>query len=105
MNFTTVFFRLSDKLLLSFLKRSRPYLKQLNIQGAYRLTAAGMSNICQCHNIQDLNLSDCKLLLDENINIITNECRILLYLNLSFNKNLTDATGRYLAKYVKGSSV
>lgn len=55
--------RLTDKLLLNILKKCRPYLKQLSIEGTYRLTAAGISNISQCHNIQDLNLSDCKHLL------------------------------------------
>ena len=33
------------------------------------------------------------------MNSITTGCHILLFLNLSFNDNLTDVTGRYLSKY------
>jgi hypothetical protein len=38
------------------------------------------------------------ILKDDLVNIITNGCVILLYLNLSFNENLTDSTVRYLSK-------
>ncbi len=95
---STVVDKLSDKLLASMIKKCRPYLKQLNLRGAYRLTHASFALIPGCHNIQDLNLSECKHLTDELVNLITTECRILLYLNLAFNSQLTDASGRYLSK-------
>jgi len=35
---------------------------------------------------------------DELINVVTIGCEILLYLNISFNENLTDSTIRYISK-------
>ncbi len=95
---STIVDKLSDKLFAKMIKSCRPYLKQLNLRGAYRITQPSFSYISGCHNIQDLNLSECKNLTDEYVNLITIECRILLYLNLSYNTQITDVSGRYLSK-------
>ena len=52
--------KLTDKLFLSMIKKCRPYLKHLNVRGSYRLSPNSYSFISGCHNIMDLNLSDCK---------------------------------------------
>ena len=90
--------KLSDKVLNQMIKKCRPYLKQLNLRGAYRITHPSFTLISGCHNIQVLNFSECKNLTDEFVNLVTIECRILLYLNLAYNSQLTDASGRYLSK-------
>lgn len=113
---------MGDKLLAHMIHKCRPFVIHLNVRGAHSLTNAGFVSISGCRNIQDLNISECKnltvfiafffnilrawtklnylfmILKDDLVNIITNGCVILLYLNLSFNENLTDSTVRYLSK-------
>ncbi|CAF0834436.1 unnamed protein product [Brachionus calyciflorus] len=93
--------KLTDKLISSIIQKSRPYLIHLNVRGAFKLTQNGFVTISGCRNIQDLNLSDCKNLNDDMVNIITTGCMVLIYLNLAFNDALTDSSIRSLSKNCK----
>jgi len=60
--------RLNDKLLASMIQKSRPYLVHLNLRGCLRLTSNSFVTVAGCHNIQDLNLSNCISLTDDLVN-------------------------------------
>ncbi len=78
--------------------KSRPYLIHLNLRGAHRLKTPSYIQISGCRNIQDLNLSNCRTLSDDLVHIVTSGCVVLLYLNLSFNSNLSDYSLRHISK-------
>uniref|UniRef100_A0A8C1FLV4 F-box and leucine-rich repeat protein 13 n=1 Tax=Cyprinus carpio carpio TaxID=630221 RepID=A0A8C1FLV4_CYPCA len=52
----------------------------------------------QCRNLQELDLSECSHLNDENMKLILEGCRSLLHLNLAFT-HITNATIRVLSRY------
>lgn len=54
-----IYIRLNDKLLGSMILKSRPYLVHLNLRSCHKLTSSAFVTISGCHNIQDLNLSNC----------------------------------------------
>jgi hypothetical protein len=41
------------------IQKSRPYLVHLNLRGCLKLTSNSFVTVAGCHNIQDLNLSNC----------------------------------------------
>ncbi|XP_052454438.1 LOW QUALITY PROTEIN: dynein regulatory complex subunit 6 [Carassius gibelio] len=51
----------------------------------------------QCRNLQELDLSECSHLNDENMKMILEGCRSLLHLNLAFT-HITNATLRVLSR-------
>jgi hypothetical protein len=41
------------------IQKSRPYLVHLNLRSCLKLTSSAFVTVSGCHNIQDLNLSNC----------------------------------------------
>ncbi|KAM6089687.1 F-box and leucine-rich repeat protein 13 isoform 3-T3 [Theristicus caerulescens] len=74
----------------------RPYVLCLNLRGCYSLHWPSFKSISECKNLQDLNLSECQGLNDESMRLISQGCRALLYLNLSYT-DITNGTLRLLS--------
>ncbi|NWX99839.1 DRC6 protein, partial [Nothoprocta ornata] len=53
--------------------------------------------LCECKNLQDLNLSECQGLNDDSMRLISEGCPSLLYLNLSYT-DITNGTLRLLSR-------
>ncbi|NXP75009.1 DRC6 protein, partial [Ramphastos sulfuratus] len=94
-NFSSVRNKVQDQTAVSILHKWRPYILRLNLQGCSSLRWRSFKSIGECKNLQDLNLSECQGLSDESMRLISEGCRALLYLNLSYT-DITDRTLRLL---------
>eukprot|EP00055_Hartaetosiga_balthica_P001967 m.2447 g.2447 ORF g.2447 m.2447 type:complete len:887 (-) comp1791_c0_seq1:1870-4530(-) len=75
----------------------QPFLCKINLRGCVNVTNYGFSQLGQCNNLQDLNLSECYVLRDAALNIILQGCPSLMYLNLS-SCGVTDLSMKYLSQ-------
>ena len=91
--------KLTDKALQQIVHRCRPFLVHLNVRGCNELSPRGLSVIGECHNIQDVNLSECRSALTaDSLQQILTGCRGLLYLNISYC-DASDACLRVLSRH------
>eukprot|EP00731_Ephydatia_muelleri_P003564 Em0001g3564a len=97
-DFYSLSYRVTDRVMLSLFQKYRPLLGHLNLRASNALSPESLKYIGQCHNLQDLNLSECQNLTDTVMENIARGCSGLLYLNLSFT-NVTNSTIRILTKY------
>ncbi|XP_071590100.1 F-box and leucine-rich repeat protein 13 isoform X2 [Heliangelus exortis] len=97
-NFSAVKHKIQDQLVINTLHKWRPCVLYLNLRGCNSLHWPSFRSISQCKNLQDLNLSECQGLTDESMRLITEGCRALLYLNLSYT-DITDRTLRLLSSF------
>ncbi|XP_074726008.1 F-box and leucine-rich repeat protein 13 [Strix uralensis] len=95
-NFSAVKHKVQDQIVVNILQKWRPYVLHLNLRGCYSLHWPTFKSISECKNLQDLNLSECQGLNDESMRLISEGCRALLYLNLSYT-DITDGTLRLLS--------
>ncbi|XP_072198828.1 F-box and leucine-rich repeat protein 13 isoform X1 [Excalfactoria chinensis] len=96
-NFSSVKHKVQDKIVVNILQKRRPCVLRLNLRGCYSLHWPSFKSISECRNLQDLNLSECQGLNDESMRIISEGCRSLLYLNLSYT-NITNGTLQLLSR-------
>ncbi|CAH8452281.1 unnamed protein product [Schistosoma turkestanicum] len=87
---------LTDELLFKLTRRRRIYLRHINLRDNHLPTLNSFRCLTSCANLQDINLSKCTGITDDAIRIITTECSLLLYLNLSYTQ-ITDDSVRHLA--------
>jgi F-box/leucine-rich repeat protein 13 len=85
---------LRDSGLTRQLHAHRPVLGHLSVRGCCNLSPDSLKIIGECHNLQDLNLSECDIT-DDVMDVIARSCSGLLYLNLSYCY-VTDSTIRIL---------
>ncbi|NXK50702.1 DRC6 protein, partial [Chauna torquata] len=90
-NFSSVKHKVEDKIVVNTLQKWRPCVLRLNLRGCYSLHWPTFKSISECKNLQDLNLSECQELNNESMRLISEGCRALLYLNLSYT-NITNGT-------------
>ncbi|KAM6089689.1 F-box and leucine-rich repeat protein 13 isoform 5-T5 [Theristicus caerulescens] len=95
-NFSSVKHKVQDQIVVNILQKWRPYVLCLNLRGCYSLHWPSFKSISECKNLQDLNLSECQGLNDESMRLISQGCRALLYLNLSYT-DITNGTLRLLS--------
>ncbi|NXJ96602.1 DRC6 protein, partial [Corythaixoides concolor] len=95
-NFSSVKHKLQDQTVVNILQKWHPYVLHLNFRGCYSLQCTSFKTISECKNLQDLNLSECQGLNDESMRLISEGCRALLYLNLSYT-DITNGTLRVLS--------
>nr|XP_009941899.1 PREDICTED: LOW QUALITY PROTEIN: F-box/LRR-repeat protein 13 [Opisthocomus hoazin] len=95
-NFSSVKHKVQDQIVVNTLQKWRPYVIRLNLQGCYSLHWPSFKSISECKNLQDLNISECQGLNDESMRLISEGCRALLYLNLSYT-DITDGALRLLS--------
>ncbi|KAM6293071.1 LOW QUALITY PROTEIN: F-box and leucine-rich repeat protein 13 [Porphyrio hochstetteri] len=91
-NFSSVKHKVQNQTVVKILQKWRPSVLHLNLRGCDSLHWPSFKSIRECKNLQDFNLSDCQGLNDESMRLISEGCRALLYLNLSY----TDITNRTL---------
>ncbi|NXI65787.1 DRC6 protein, partial [Anseranas semipalmata] len=96
-NFSSVKHKVQDKIVVNILQKWRPCVLRLNLRGCYSLHWPSFKSISECKNLQDLNLSECQELNDESMRLISEGCRALLYLNLSYT-NITNGTLQLLSR-------
>ncbi|KFQ29905.1 F-box/LRR-repeat protein 13, partial [Mesitornis unicolor] len=97
-NFSSVKHKIQDKIVVNILQKWRPYVLRLNLRGCSSLHWPSFRSISECKNLQDLNLSECQGLNDESMRLISEGCRALLYLNLSYT-DITNGTLRLLSSF------
>ncbi|KAM6320934.1 F-box and leucine-rich repeat protein 13 [Aegotheles albertisi] len=97
-NFSSVKHKVQDHIVVNILQKWRPYVLGLNLRGCYSLRCPSFRIISECKNLQDLNLSECQGLNEESMRLISEGCRALLYLNLSYT-NITNGTLRVLSSF------
>ncbi|KAM6146287.1 LOW QUALITY PROTEIN: F-box and leucine-rich repeat protein 13 [Phoenicopterus ruber ruber] len=97
-NFSSVKHKVQDQIVVNILQKWRPYVLRLNLRGCYSLHWPSFKSISECKNLQDLNLSECQGLNDESMRLISEGCRALLYLNLSYT-GITNGTLRLLPSF------
>ncbi|XP_032852197.2 dynein regulatory complex subunit 6 isoform X3 [Tyto alba] len=97
-NFSSVKHKVQDQTVVNILQKWRPYVLSLNLRGCYSLHWTSFKSISECKNLQDLNLSECQGLNDESMRLISEGCRSLLYLNLSYT-DITNGTLRLLPSF------
>ncbi|KAM6287700.1 F-box and leucine-rich repeat protein 13 [Spheniscus humboldti] len=95
-NFSSVKHKIQDQIVVNTLQKWRPWVLRLNLRGCYSLHWPSFKSISECKNLQDLNLSECQGLNDESMRLISEGCRALLYLNLSYT-DITNGTLRLLS--------
>ncbi|KAM9634230.1 F-box and leucine-rich repeat protein 13 isoform 2-T2 [Morphnus guianensis] len=97
-NFSSVKHKVQDQIVVNILQKWRPYVLHLNLRGCCSLHWPSFKSISECKNLQDLNLSECQGLNDESMRLISEGCRSLLYLNLSYT-GITNGTLRLLSSF------
>ncbi|XP_064905209.1 F-box and leucine-rich repeat protein 13 isoform X2 [Columba livia] len=95
-NFSSVKHKVQDQVVVNILQKWRLYVLHLNLRGCYSLRWPSFKSIGECRNLQELNLSECQGLNDESMRVISEGCRALLYLNLSYT-DITNGTLRLLS--------
>ncbi|XP_008946283.1 PREDICTED: F-box/LRR-repeat protein 13-like, partial [Merops nubicus] len=95
-NFSSVKHKVQDQTVINILQKWCPYVLRLNLQGCHSLHWPSFKSICECKNLQDLNLSECQGVNDESMRLISEGCRALLYLNLSYT-DIANGTLRLLS--------
>ncbi|XP_067934698.1 F-box and leucine-rich repeat protein 13-like isoform X2 [Watersipora subatra] len=96
-NFSEVRNSVTDKIACKLLMKSRSYVTFLNLR---RVDSVGWDTfkvVSECRNLQDLNVSECIAFNDDLMKLISEGCRSLLYLNISYT-NVTDGACRLIAK-------
>ncbi|CAH8454436.1 unnamed protein product [Schistosoma intercalatum] len=88
--------RLTEELLFRLTRRRRMYLRHINLRNSSLCTLNSFRCLTSCANLQDINLSKCTGITDDAVRIITVECSLLLYLNLSYTQ-ITDDSVRHIA--------
>nr|XP_055049052.1 dynein regulatory complex subunit 6 [Misgurnus anguillicaudatus] len=88
---------ITDKTVLKLLHAHRFYVTSLNLCGCTLLQGSSLSCICQCKNLQDLNLSECPNVNDEIMKKILEGCPSLLHVNLACT-SITNATMKVLSR-------
>ncbi|NXC42011.1 DRC6 protein, partial [Penelope pileata] len=96
-NFSSIKHKVQDKTVVNILQKRRPCVLRLNLRGCYSLQQPSFKSISECKNLQDLNLSECQGLNDESMKLVSEGCRALLYLNLSYT-NVTNGTLQLLSR-------
>ncbi|NXJ03224.1 DRC6 protein, partial [Odontophorus gujanensis] len=96
-DFSSIKHKVQDNIVVNILQKKRPCVLRLNLQGCCSLHWPSFKSISECKNLQDLNLSECQELNDESMRLISESCRSLLYLNLSYT-NITDGTLQLLSR-------
>ncbi|XP_051469925.1 dynein regulatory complex subunit 6 isoform X1 [Apus apus] len=95
-NFSAVKHKIQDQIVVDILQKWRPYVLHLNLRGCSSLHWPSFRSISECKNLQDLNLSECQGLTDESMRLISEGCRALICLNLSYT-DITNGTLRLLS--------
>ncbi|EGD83158.1 hypothetical protein PTSG_03789 [Salpingoeca rosetta] len=88
----------SDEAVSQIVDKYKTFICKVNMRGCSSVTNVGFSQLGQCHNLQDLNLSDCCILRDAAIKAIVEGCPALIYLNLACC-GITDLSLKYLSKH------
>ncbi|VDP51681.1 unnamed protein product [Schistosoma curassoni] len=71
-------------------------MRHINLRNSSLCTLNSFRCLTSCANLQDINLSKCTGITDDAVRIITVECSLLLYLNLSYTQ-ITDDSVRHIA--------
>ncbi|XP_048015444.1 dynein regulatory complex subunit 6 isoform X1 [Megalobrama amblycephala] len=88
---------ITDQTVERILRAHRVYVISVNLCGCTMVQGLSFRRISQCRNLQELNLSECLNVNDENMKMILEGCHSLLYLNLAFT-HITNATIRVLSR-------
>ncbi|XP_075870871.1 F-box and leucine-rich repeat protein 13 [Nelusetta ayraudi] len=88
---------ITDSTAVKILRNYRPFVINLNLRGCSLLSWPSLKYICECKNLQELNLSQCDNVTDLMMQNIVDGCAGLLYLNLSCTL-ITDVTIRELSR-------
>ncbi|XP_018937712.2 dynein regulatory complex subunit 6 [Cyprinus carpio] len=88
---------ITDQTVERILRVHRIYVISVNLCGCTLVQESSFRRISQCRNLQELDLSECSHLNDENMKLILEGCRSLLHLNLAFT-HITNATIRVLSR-------
>ncbi|KAF4095082.1 hypothetical protein G5714_024160 [Onychostoma macrolepis] len=88
---------ITDQTVERILRVHRVYVISVNLCGCTLVQESSFRRISQCRNLQELDLSECPHLNDENMKVILEGCRSLLHLNLAFT-HITNATVRVLSR-------
>ncbi|XP_050956298.1 dynein regulatory complex subunit 6 [Labeo rohita] len=88
---------ITDQTVERILRVHRVYVICVNLCGCTLVQESSFGRISQCRNLQELDLSECPHLNDENMKMILEGCRSLLHLNLAFT-HITNATIRVLSR-------
>eukprot|EP01147_Barroeca_monosierra_P001534 gene1534-4684_t len=93
----------SDESIRQIVWKYNTFICKINMRGCRSVTNEGFSALNQCHNLQDLNVSDCPSLRDASIKAIMEGCPALIYLNLACSY-VTDLSLKYISKYCSNLS-
>lgn len=96
LDFTPISNKVTDDVVKKIVERYRPILTRANFRDCNCLTVEACFQIGNCQNLQDLNLSGCNWLSDGVVKDLTEGCRSLIFLNLSYS-NVSDLGLRYLS--------
>ncbi|XDV52965.1 hypothetical protein PO909_021596 [Leuciscus waleckii] len=88
---------ITDQIVERKLWAHRVYVISVNLCGCTMVQGSSFRRISQCRNLQELNLSECQNVNDENMKMILEGCHSLLYLNLAFT-HITNGTIRVLSR-------
>ncbi|CAH8480362.1 unnamed protein product [Heterobilharzia americana] len=88
--------RLTDEILVKLTRKRRAYLRHINLRCTHLPTINSFRALVSCANLQDINLTKCIGITNDAIRLISTECCLLLYLNLSYTQ-ITDDAIRHLA--------
>uniref|UniRef100_UPI0037E7B67F F-box and leucine-rich repeat protein 13 n=1 Tax=Semicossyphus pulcher TaxID=241346 RepID=UPI0037E7B67F len=89
---------ITDDTVQQILQNYRPFVIYLNLRGCTSLKWNSLKCICECRNLQELNVSECLNVTDAMVQRIVAGCPCLLYFNLSCTL-ITNITLRQLSRY------
>ncbi|CAH8831658.1 unnamed protein product [Trichobilharzia szidati] len=92
--------RLPDEILIKLTRKRRAYLRHINLRGTHLPSMNSFRGLVSCANLQDINLTKCTGITNDAVRLISKECSLLLYLNLSYTE-VTDDAVRHLATNTK----
>ncbi|XP_078275836.1 F-box and leucine-rich repeat protein 13 [Rhinoraja longicauda] len=97
-NFYPVKKQIKDDDVANILRSYRSSVIHLSLRECNNIGRATFKGITGCQNLQDLNLSECEKVTDEFVSTILENCKSLMYLNISYT-SIGDATLRSLSKF------
>ncbi|XP_073687660.1 F-box and leucine-rich repeat protein 13 [Garra rufa] len=88
---------ITDQTVERILRVHRVYVISVNLCGCTLVQESSFTRTSQCRNLQELDLSECPHLNDENMKMILEGCCSLLHINLAFT-HISNATIRVLSR-------
>ncbi|KAG1939196.1 dynein regulatory complex subunit [Pimephales promelas] len=88
---------ITDQIVERKLRAHRVYVISVNLCGCAMVQGSSFRRISQCRNLQELNLSECQHVNDDNMKMILEGCHSLLKLNLALT-HITNGTIRVLSR-------